>query len=283
MHCIAKDFFIMSSQYFQYTFSIAEGQERDILLASLQDAGFDAFEEKADELLAFNEQDLSEVLNKNIPDYQFQKEILEQKNWNEEWEKNFLPVQVENFVQIRADFHKSLPDFQHEIIINPKMSFGTGHHATTYLMLQQMQQLGFKNKSVLDFGAGTGILSIMAEKLDAETITAIDNDEWSISNGAENIAANSCNKINIKQAEKPEGKEVFDVILANINKNVIIAHLPALVVALTKNGALLLSGLLENDEKDIREALDFYHFQAHNITKKDSWLCMLFYANTAML
>src|SRR5205085_7037613 len=139
----------------------------------------------------------------------------------EEWEKNFERVIIDDFVAIRAPFHKPIQKVTHEIVITPKMSFGTGHHATTFMMIQQMQDVDFKNKKVLDFGTGTGILAILAEKLGATKITAIDNDEWSISNANENIKTNNCRNIQLLLSDSPMLSQKFDVILANINKSVI--------------------------------------------------------------
>src|SRR5205809_7074705 len=143
--------------------------------------------------------------------------MIAEQNWNSIWEENFQPVIIQNAVAIRAHFHQPITTVQHEIIITPKMSFGTGHHATTYLMLEQMTSIDFAGKSVLDYGTGTGVLSIYAEKLGAAAITAIDNDEWSINNAAENIQQNNCKKINLALGNKPPAKHIYQVELANIN------------------------------------------------------------------
>jgi ribosomal protein L11 methyltransferase len=181
----------------------------------------------------------------------FTKKSIERKNWNEEWEKNFEPVIVENSVAIRAEFHQPIKGVQHEIIITPKMSFGTGHHATTYMMIQAMGDIDFRNKIVFDFGTGTGILAIAAEKLKASSIIAIDNDEWCIRNAKENIERNHCKNVRLSLSSTPDRSRKFDIILANINKNILMTHLTLLSSLLTKNGRLLVSGILHEDEPDI--------------------------------
>jgi ribosomal protein L11 methyltransferase len=140
---------------------------------------------------------------------------------------------------------------EHEIVITPKMSFGTGHHATTFMMIQQMQEIDFSGKKVFDFGTGTGILAILAERLGAKKIIAVDNDDWSIANTAENLERNNCSKVELKKADKVTADERFDIILANINKNVILDNFSSLVKQLSSKGILLLSGLLTEDEADI--------------------------------
>jgi ribosomal protein L11 methyltransferase len=230
-------------------------QQSEILVAQLSEIGFDGFEEGENFLNAYIEDKKldKDELQKIISSHQlsFKKKIIEQKNWNEEWEKNFEPVIVEDFVAVRAEFHQPIRNVQHEIIITPKMSFGTGHHATTYMMMQAMRNLNFKNKAVLDFGTGTGILAILAEKLGASSIIAIDNDEWSINNAKENIEKNQCKNIQLFLSNAPNSSRKFDIILANINKNVIITHFTFLSRILNKNGRLLVSGILHEDEPEM--------------------------------
>ena len=140
------------------------------------------------------------MLQKNIEPFQigFSETTIEETNWNQVWESSFEPVVVDDFVAVRADFHEPIKGIKHEIVITPKMSFGTGHHATTYMMLEQMGKLDFKDKRVLDFGTGTGVLAILAEKMGAKKIIAIDNDEWSIENANENIKRNNCVAVELK-------------------------------------------------------------------------------------
>ncbi len=222
----------------------------------------------------FNETALQEVL---VPlSLQYQKAVIEPQNWNEIWESSFQPVVIDGFVGVRASFHEPIIAVEHEIVITPKMSFGTGHHATTWLMMQQMRELDFTGKSVFDFGTGTGILTILAKKLGAEAITAIDIDEWSIDNAAENFSNNICTGITLFQADTPaavEGK--FDIILANINKNILLQYIPLLVEKLNKGAILLLSGLLAEDEQDILLKSAENSLAHLNTKAKDKWISIL--------
>ncbi len=199
-------------------------------------------------------------------------EQIPSQNWNEVWESNFQPVIVEDFVAIRAGFHPPIETVQHEIVITPKMSFGTGHHATTYMMMRQMRDIDFAGKSVFDFGTGTGVLAILSEKLGAAKVLAIDNDEWSIDNASENIKRNNCSTIEINKAESAKGNNHFDVILANINKNVILDNLDNLASQLKPDGSLLLSGLLANDADEIIESAGRLSFKLKHKETTDNWL-----------
>lgn len=252
----------------------------EIIIAELSAIGFSGFEENDDKLTAFIEAaDYSaQETNAVLSHYrlQFSIEELQPKNWNEEWEKNFEPVIVNDFVAVRADFHKPIHNVQHEIIITPKMSFGTGHHATTFLMIQQMQKLDFKNKSVFDFGTGTGILAILAEKLGAQKILAIDNDEWSIENAKENVSKNNSSAVEIVLQNEPGRSKKFDIVLANINKNVILEFLPALKECMNPHSHLLVSGLLTTDEREIINRAKDLHINHLDTFTLNNWLCLHF-------
>jgi ribosomal protein L11 methyltransferase len=204
------------------------------------------------------------------------KEVIAPRNWNAEWEQNFQPVIIDGFCGIRAHFHAPLNNVQHEIIITPKMSFGTGHHATTYLMIQSMEQFDFKEKNVLDFGTGTGVLAILAERLGAATITAIDNDEWSITNAEENIALNHCSNITLSQADSLQMSTEFDTILANINKHVLIANMGGIKQHLTQGGVVIMSGLLTGDRPDIEKCAINNGLTVMDCKIKGDWMCLLF-------
>src|SRR5690606_22634922 len=178
---------------------------------------------------------------------------IEEENWNATWEEDFKPISIGNFCYIRADFHPPLTSFyQHEIIITPKMSFGTGHHETTQLVIQQMEQLDFNNKTVFDFGTGTGILAILAELLGADKILAIDNDKWSIENSMENINRNHCHNITVSGKDILEidpAATAFDIILANINRQILTQYMLQLSSLLNTKGQIIISGFLEEDIK----------------------------------
>lgn len=256
----------------------ATSQECEILIAELSEINFDAFEQNENSLSAyinvekFNEEELKDVFTKNVI---YSKTIIEDTNWNAKWESEFEPIIVEDFVVIRAAFHKPIKNVRHEIIITPKMSFGTGHHATTYLMLQQIEHIDFTGRSVLDFGTGTGILAIMAKKLGAKEIVAIDNDVWSINNAKENFIANNCSDISLYKKDTLEEMERFDVILANINLNIITASSAALKDISHSSSKLLLSGFLTNDEQKIINLFQGIGF-AHTLTvEKNNWISVL--------
>jgi ribosomal protein L11 methyltransferase len=202
---------------------------------------------------------------------------IQKQNWNEEWEKNLQPIIVDDTCLIRAEFHKIEKHYPYEIIITPKMSFGTGHHQTTYLMIKNQLAIDHKNKRVMDAGCGTAILSIMASKLGAAHVEAFDIDDWSASNGNENIENNKCSNINLRQGTiadmKFEGK--FDVILANINKNVLLAEMKMYADYLVNGGQLLLSGFYTHDVDDLKNEAGKYGFSVVSIDERETWAALL--------
>ncbi len=266
-------YFLMN--YIQITIQ-ANMEQQDILISFLSDLDVMGFEQSDTYLTAyFDEQNFrSFEITKTIKGYDFQISTITAKNWNDEWEADFNPVVIDDFCAIRAQFHKPITKTQYDIIITPKMSFGTGHHATTFMMIAQMKDLDFINKVLLDFGTGTGVLAILAEKLGASNITAIDVDDWSIENATENAVVNNCSKINFKLSSIIPDKK-FDIILANIIRNTIMDYLPELKKALNENGFLLLSGLLVNDEKDIIQLCINHNIQLVRRLEKNQWISLL--------
>ncbi|HEU0110310.1 MAG TPA: 50S ribosomal protein L11 methyltransferase [Flavisolibacter sp.] len=254
----------------------ANEQEQELLISQLSDLDAIGFEQIEDRLIAyfpandFNSYEVTRILN----NYEFVSKELKEQNWNEVWEHNFQPVAVQSFCGIRADFHKPFTGIEHEIIITPKMSFGTGHHATTYMMIDQMKDLDFKNKSVFDFGTGTGILSILAEKLGAREVVAIDVDEWSIENTNENIEKNNCKRIVVSLSSKLPSQK-FEIVLANINRNVILDYIKDLKKILKPGAHLLLSGLLTSDETIIIEACKTNDLELLKKTERNNWISLL--------
>ncbi len=268
------------SNYIQISFKNIQPGQKDILIAQLADAGYDGFEETENNLDAFiaeenyNRNELENLIA--VYKLDFTKTEIKSENWNKIWESDFHPVVVDDFVAVRADFHEPITSVQYEIIITPKMSFGTGHHATTHMMMRQMREIDFKNKSVFDFGTGTGILAILAHKSGAASVTAIDNDEWSIKNAEENFQKNNCNTIILKQTDAALPGQTFDIILANITKNIILENFLVLSQQLNKNATLLLSGLLEDDEEDIVKESGKYSLFPGTRLKEGNWLCLRF-------
>lgn len=265
--------------YIHIKFQPVSKEHQEILIAQLVDLGYEGLEEGPDFISAYTPEDqFNETGTYNLiagTDITLTKEVIPPRNWNEEWEQNFQPVIIDDFCGIRAHFHAPLQQVQHEIIITPKMSFGTGHHATTYLMIQQMQQLSFNDKTVLDFGTGTGVLAILAEKLGAAHITAIDNDEWSIANGEENIALNHCSNITIAQADSLQMSTEFDIILANINKHVLIANMAAIKQHLTPAGVVIMSGLLTGDKADMESSAANNGLSVSEHKTRGDWMCLI--------
>ncbi|MBV9987959.1 MAG: 50S ribosomal protein L11 methyltransferase [Chitinophagaceae bacterium] len=253
---------------------------RELLVAQLDALGYQGYEESETDLkayiseAAFDEQDLNKLLQQHQLSHS--RSIIKQQNWNRIWESNFEPVQVEDFVGIRADFHEPIAGVKHEIVITPKMSFGTGHHATTWLVMRMMQDIDFRDRSVFDFGTGTGILAILAEKLGAAYVLAVDNDEWCIENASENISINSCETIEIQKVDTAETGRIFDITIANVNRHIILDNLGYLSASLPPEGILVLSGLLTDDEKDISAASIRADFQHLKTVQRNGWIAMLF-------
>ncbi len=268
------------SEYIQIEFQQITSDQSDVLLAQLSSIGFEGFQEEENSLKAFiPSDDFDEGLLKDIVtthNLSFTQSTIEETNWNAVWESNFDPVIVEDFVAIRADFHEPIKGVEHEILITPKMSFGTGHHATTYMMIQQMRDINFKNKTIFDFGTGTGVLAILAEILGAEKITAVDNDDWSIENANENFEKNNCQKIDLQKADDAGTGKEYEIILANINKNVILDNLSNLSQQLLSDGILLLSGLLVEDETDIVKAAGKFQLKLVTKTERNNWIVLKF-------
>ncbi len=265
--------------YIQLNITVSDTAVKDMLVAALSAAGANGFEEEKNLLKVFIAED---VFNEEIflPLVQqhglsYTSSVVEETNWNAQWEAGFTPVQIGNFCVIRAAFHPPVTAVQHDIIITPKMSFGTGHHATTHMMVEVMQELDFTSKSVFDFGTGTGVLAILAEKMGAREITAIDNDAWSIDNAAENFNSNDCHNILLFNQGNIFGEAVYDIILANINRNIILQHLPALKQHLAPGGVVLLSGLLTGDRQLIVEQAQQQQLELGKDFEMNGWICLL--------
>ena len=252
----------------------------DELIETLVNEGYEGFEELEDGLLAyiplsgFDTVKLEIIANSFGVKY-FLENVPEQ-NWNALWESNFEPVIVDGFCTIKAGFHFIVSTTPYEIIITPKMSFGTGHHATTQLMMGLMKDLDFKGKNGMDFGCGTGVLAILAEKLGAAQVLAIDNDIWCVNNSLENLAANNCNNIVVSLNTIAETELVeHDFILANINRHIIIETLSDINCRLKPGAYLLLSGLLIEDEEILRTALSKFPFEVLILRRLNNWIAIL--------
>ncbi len=268
-------------EYLVVDFTIDPVDEgRDILLALLDNLGYDSFEETNYGLKAyiferdFDAEALEQlfVFQSKAFELSYTTDKLENKNWNEEWETNYEPIMIDDAVYIRAPFHSARPEFPREILIVPKMSFGTGHHQTTRLMVKLMLKTELKGKKVLDMGTGTGILAILAEMMEAEKVVAIDNFDWAVENTAENAAANGCRKIEAVHGDATAlaGRE-FDVVIANINRNVLLEDMQAYVDTLNPKGQLLISGFFEQDFELLNQEATKYGLRLVGKIQEDRW------------
>ncbi|HVU54683.1 MAG TPA: 50S ribosomal protein L11 methyltransferase [Puia sp.] len=256
----------------------ADVSVQEILIARLEELGYDGFQQEAGHLDAYVEEEkfnaagLEELLSRWQLGYT--KQGVPEKNWNEEWEKNFQPVVIGDFCAVRASFHAPIAQVEHELVITPKMSFGTGHHATTFMMIKAMQHLDLKGKNVLDFGTGTGVLAILAERLGASDVLAIDHDPWSIENARENVQENHRRRIKVEQMSTIPDNSLYDIILANINKNVILKELSRMKQQLRKGGVILLSGLLHEDYQDVENEALKNDLPISERLSEGNWICL---------
>jgi ribosomal protein L11 methyltransferase len=257
---------------------------QEILIAELAEIGFDSFLENEDGIdayileSAFDREKFNEILSvyQEPGQIAFTEGVMPKVNWNEEWEKNYDPIEVEELVYVRASFHDSKPGFKHEIVINPKMSFGTGHHATTYQMLRHQGELDHIGKRVLDVGSGTGILAIMAHLLGAAEVEAFDIDDWCVDNGNENFELNGLStRMGLGTIREVNPRGPFELILANINKNVLLDEIQIYAGLLVPKGHLLLSGFYSEDIEDLVNAALPLGFSLQKKSSKDNWATLI--------
>jgi ribosomal protein L11 methyltransferase len=266
----------------QVSIDVADEAVKDIMIAELADLGFDGFEETETGLLSYIalagfDGELTSGLEELVNRYglTYTSNAIDKQNWNALWESNFEPVLVDDFVGVRANFHDSFNGaVEHDIIITPKMSFGTGHHGTTYSVMQLMRGIDFANKSVFDFGTGTGLLAILAHKLGAVDILAVDNDDWCIENASENIVVNNTQSIEIHKVDNAKLNKKFNIIIANINKNIILDNLAFLAEATVPGGVVLLSGLLVEDEPEIEAACAALGWKHQETRTRNNWIAL---------
>jgi ribosomal protein L11 methyltransferase len=257
----------------------------EIIVAVLADSGFESFVETETGLLAYVPENLHKVstVEKAISKVRTRSDIsysykrIVQQNWNTIWESNFEPIFINNTIAVWAPFHEKKEKYKYEIIIEPKMSFGTGHHETTSLVMSQMLNIDFYNKTILDMGCGTGILAILAHKLGATDITAIDNDEWAFENSKENIEKNNCTSITVLLGDVTAiPQKQFDIILANINRNILLDDISKYSSVLKNQGELLLSGIYSEDLQAIETECKKNDLTIQNHLEKNKWVCGLF-------
>lgn len=272
----------MFPDYIEVTIHVRE-EFRDLLMAQLSDDGFESFLQEDEVLLAFAKAGSidTDIVKKNLKelypnlDFSFEVKEIKGKNWNEEWEKNYSPVEVDNFCQIIPGFIDPKPGFMHTLKIEPKMSFGTGHHETTQLMIRWCATQDFNGKSVLDMGCGTGILGILAKKLGAERVDLVDIEEACVENTTENIALNGLRglSMHLGGSEWVE-KEAYDIIIANINRNVLIGEAVKFKEGLKKGGKIVLSGFFDFDEVLIAGRYKELGFRTEERAESGGWMLL---------
>ena len=260
------------------------GANDELLLGLLTRFDFDSFEEEENKIIAYIrksaldenlKQEILSVISPFTRDVSFTD--VEPRNWNAMWEASFQPVIVRDFCQVRADFHPPAEGILYDLIINPRMAFGTGHHATTYMMIDHMSTLDIQNKTVFDFGCGTGILAILASKMGAARVDALDIEHESYLNTVENAHINHVDNINVFEREwEVMPHMTYQIILANINRNVLTRYSGQLYDRLSDMGQLLLSGLLQYDEETVKLAFLEQGFQHKYTQHHNGWVCMEF-------
>ena len=273
----------MDSIYIAYDFIVSPKEPAtEMLIAQLGYIGFESFVENENGVVAYiqkkewNSDKVEDLylLNSNEFDITFNYSEIEQTNWNKEWEKNFNPIQVNGQVSIRAPFHEN-PSLNFDIVIEPKMSFGTGHHETTHMMVQHLLALDLKNKKVLDMGCGTGILAIFAEMKGAQPTDAIDIDSWCYQNSLENVQRNGCKHITVLEGDSSllKGKE-YDVVIANINRNILLSDMKIYTDCLSEKGVLLLSGFYKDDISIIESEVIKHGLVLDKMIQKNNWVAL---------
>ncbi len=266
--------------YLEFDFKIKPLQPAsDIFIAELSEIGFESFVENPDGLTAYIIQeafsqehfDGIQLFENELFEISYSKSIIAQQNWNAQWEQNFRPIQVDEECIIRAPFHEK-KKVTYDIIIEPKMSFGTGHHETTKMMLKHIMNNDFKSKSVLDMGCGTGVLAILAKKCGAKNVEAIDIDPWCYENTLENIERNNCDDIVAKLGDiHLLAENTYDIILANINLNVLLKDIKRYSESLKKNGLIFMSGFLAGDLDGLSEAAQNAGFNFLGVEQMQEW------------
>ena len=276
------------SVYIAYYFTVSPKEPAtEILIAELSNAGFESFVENENGVTAYVQKEEHRadilddifILQNDEFDISFAKEEIAQVNWNSEWEKNFHPIQVDNLVSIRAPFHKN-PNLHYDIVIEPKMSFGTGHHETTHMMVQHLIDLDIKGKKVLDMGCGTGLLAIFAEMKGAQPIDAIDIDEWCYVNTLENCDRNGCKNIDVYQGDASLLiNKRYDVVIANINRNILLTDIKTYAHCLHDGGILLLSGFYHDDIPIIDAEAVRHNLKLDKIIERNNWVALKYMNN----
>ncbi len=267
--------------YLEYTFKVNPLQPAsDVLIAELGEIGFESFVETKEGIQAYilkdewSEERLSEVQVFDFPNVkiEYTSKEIPQENWNATWEENFTPILVDDTCVVRAPFHEN-PKVKYDIVIEPKMSFGTGHHETTYMMLKHILEHDFAQKSVLDMGSGTGVLAILAGMKGATKVDAIDIDNWCYLNAKENVERNNVKNISVFEGDSSLlTTQKYDIIIANINRNILLADIPTYAKCLHKGGFLFLSGFYTQDLEIITSKCNEVGLKFEKNKEKNNWI-----------
>ena len=273
----------MNKKYIGYTFKVKPKEPAtEILIAQLGIEGFESFVENEDGVTAYIQEndwnskilDDIQILNSDEFEITYKEEVIEQTNWNSEWEKNFNPIQVDNLVSVRAPFHEN-PNLKYDIVIEPKMSFGTGHHETTHMMIQHLLELDLSDKKVLDMGCGTGILAIFSEMKGAKYVDAIDIDNWCYLNSLENTERNNCQNISVFEGDASLLiNKKYDVIIANINRNILLNDIQSYMDSLADEGVILFSGFYQEDIPILDAEVSKYGLKIDKIIERNNWVAL---------
>jgi ribosomal protein L11 methyltransferase len=273
----------MDNIYIEYNFTLSPKEPTtEILIAELGNAGFESFVESEDGVTAYiqkkewNASILDDIFVLNSEEFsiEYNQNEVAQTNWNSEWEKNFEAIQVDDLVSIRAPFH-TRPNLKYDIVIEPKMSFGTGHHETTHMMVQHLLKLDLENKKVLDMGCGTGILAVFAEMKGAKPVDAIDIDNWCYENSLENVTRNNCENISVYEGDSSLlVAKKYDVIIANINRNILLMDMKMYANCLSEKGILLLSGFYEEDIPVIDAEVSKHGLKLETFIQRNNWVAL---------
>ena len=273
----------MDNIYIEYNFTVSPKEPgTEILIAELGAVGFESFVETETGIAAYIQKEdwktniLEDIFILNSEEFsiEYNQNEVEQTNWNAEWEKNFSPIQVDGLVSIRAPFHEN-PNLKFDIVIEPKMSFGTGHHETTHMMVQHLLKLDLDGKKVLDMGCGTGILAIFAEMKGANPTDAIDIDNWCYENSLENVERNNSKNITVYEGDSSLlTNKKYDVIIANINRNILLMDIKVYANCLNENGVLLLSGFYKDDIPTIDAEVSKYSLKLETYIERNNWVAL---------
>ncbi|MBU1368249.1 MAG: 50S ribosomal protein L11 methyltransferase [Bacteroidetes bacterium] len=272
--------------YIEVLFSLpANSNQQEMLAALLAESGFESFMEDETSFRAycpegsFNALEVEEIIDK--AEFQeiklLKKTLIPDENWNANWESSYEDVVIDGVCRIRAPFHQADQSIKYELLIEPRMSFGTAHHETTAQMISLMLKLDFYKKTVLDMGCGTAVLAVLASKMAAKKVVAIDNDQWAYENALDNVEVNDCEAVEVIKGDATAiGNQKFDIVLANINRNILLTDMPTYIDAMLPRANLLISGFYQEDLKDLKHLAEKSGLVFETHITKNNWVAAQF-------